>query len=80
MAPAVVQKWPKDSLPRKRYRGLCIVDRGPNLQSVHEPLPNTFHETLSAYRKDNAPYQNPVHGSDDGSLRHTVSARLGAVG
>jgi hypothetical protein len=49
------------------------------LHSVHGPVPNTVDGTLPAQTKDNAPYQNPVHGSGDGSLRHTVSARLGAV-
>jgi hypothetical protein len=43
-------------------------------------VPNTLNETLPAQTKDNAPYQNAVHGSGDGSLHDTVSARLGAVG
>jgi hypothetical protein len=50
------------------------------LQSVHGPVPNTLDGTLSAQTKNNALHQNPVHGSGGGSLRHTVSARLGAVG
>jgi hypothetical protein len=36
-------------------------------------VPNTLDGTLPAQRKDNAPYQNAVHGSGDGSLYHTQS-------
>ena len=48
--------------PGAVHRGL-----GLNLQSVHGPVPNTLHGTLPAQTKDNAPYQNPVHGSGNGS-------------
>jgi hypothetical protein len=58
------------------------LHRGPvaYLQSVHGPVLNRSYGTLPAQTKDNAPYQNPLHGSGDGSLYHAVSARLGGVG